>query len=433
VLDEADEMLDLGFKEELEAILEETPAERRTLMFSATVPRGIAALAKGYQRDALRIEVASEGGQHGDIDYRAAVVAPHEIERAVVNILRLEDPRIAMVFCATRATVTRLQGNLSERGFSTVALSGELSQAERNRALQSLRDGRARVCVATDVAARGIDLPDLGLVIHAELPRDPETLLHRSGRTGRAGRKGISVLLVPHTRRGLAQRLLGAARVTATWAPAPSAEAIRARDAERLSAQVVALAAEEPAEEDLAVAQALLADPALAEGGAQALAAALVRVLRAPLPAPEEITEFSDRPAARERGPMRDAPPAREPGGQEGIWFRMDVGRNGNADPRWLLPFLCRRGHVTRQEIGRIHILGRETQFEVAPYAAARFAAAARRAEGDDAHIKVEPMQPVKGPPRLSRRPEAARTQAPRPEGAGPRPARPPAKPRHPR
>lgn len=431
VLDEADEMLDLGFKEELEAILEETPAERRTLMFSATVPRGIAALAKGYQRDALRIAVASEGGQHGDIDYRAAVVAPHEIERAVVNILRLEDPRIAMVFCATRATVTRLQGNLSERGFSTVALSGELSQAERNRALQSLRDGRARVCVATDVAARGIDLPDLGLVIHAELPRDPETLLHRSGRTGRAGRKGVSVLLVPHTRRGLAQRLLSAARVTATWAPAPSAEAIRARDAERLSAQVVALAAEEAAEEDLAVARTLLADPALAEGGPQALAAALVRVLRAPLPAPEELTEFSDRPAARDRRDTassraahdipREGPPPREPGSQEGIWFRMDVGRNGNADPRWLLPFLCRRGHVTRQEIGRIRILGRETQFEVAPYAATRFAAAARRAEGEDAHIKIEPLQPLKGPPRLSRRPEAAR---PGPERAE-RPPRP--------
>ena len=449
VLDEADEMLDLGFKEELEAILEETPAERRTLMFSATVPRGIAALARGYQRDALRIEVASEGGQHGDIDYRAAVVAPHEIERAVVNILRLEDPRIAMVFCATRATVTRLQANLAERGFSTVALSGELSQAERNRALQSLRDGRARVCVATDVAARGIDLPDLGLVIHAELPRDPETLLHRSGRTGRAGRKGISVLLVPHTRRGLAQRLLSGARVTAAWAPAPSAEAIRARDAERLSAQAIALAAEEPAEEDLAVAQALLADPALAEGGAQALAAALVRVLRAPLPAPEELTEFNERPAARDRretGPRaayesgpREAPPERESGGQEGIWFRMDVGRNGNADPRWLLPFLCRRGHVTRQEIGRIRILGRETQFEVAPYAAARFAAAARRAEGEDAHIKVEPMQPVKGPPRLSRRPEAARAYSGPAEppgnadGARKPASRPPAKPRHPR
>jgi ATP-dependent RNA helicase DeaD len=429
VLDEADEMLDLGFKEELEAILEETPAERRTLMFSATVPRGIAALAKGYQRDALRIEVASEGGQHGDIDYRAAVVAPHEIERAVVNVLRLEDARIAMVFCATRATVARLHSNLTERGFSAVALSGELSQAERNRALGSLRDGRARVCVATDVAARGIDLPDLGLVIHAELPRDPETLLHRSGRTGRAGRKGVSVLLVPHTRRGLAQRLLSAARVTATWAPAPAAEAIRARDAERLSAQAIALAAEEPSDDDLAVARALLADAALSARGPEGLAAALVRVLRAPLPAPEELTEFNDRPATRERAP-RETPPPREHGAQEGIWFRMDVGRNGNADPRWLLPFLCRRGHVTRQEIGRIRILGRETQFEVAPYAAARFAAAARRAEGEDAHIRIEPMQPVKGPPRLSRRPEAARAAG---DEARRRVPRPPGKTRHPR
>ncbi|MEO3474448.1 DEAD/DEAH box helicase [Roseomonas sp. CAU 1739] len=403
VLDEADEMLDLGFKEELEAILDETPAERRTLLFSATVPRGIAALAKGYQRDALRIEATSQAEPHGDIEYRAAVVAPHEIERAVVNILRLEDARIAMVFCATRATVARLHGNLSERGFSTVALSGELSQAERNRALQNLRDGRARVCVATDVAARGIDLPDLGLVIHAELPRDPDTLLHRSGRTGRAGRKGVSVLLVPHTRRSLAQRLIAAARVKASWAPAPSVELVRARDDERLGEQALALVAEEPGEEDIALARRLLGDSAFTAHGPEAVAAALLRVLRAPLPAPEELMEIADRPAPREATPRRDAPP--EGGGQEGIWFRVDVGRDGRADPKWLLPFLCRRGHVTRQEIGRIRILSRETQFEVAPYAAARFAAAARKADGEDAHIRIAPMQPVKAPARRPRAP----------------------------
>jgi ATP-dependent RNA helicase DeaD len=406
VLDEADEMLDLGFREELEAILDETPAERRTLLFSATVPRGIASLAKGYQRDALRIEATSQAEPHGDIEYRAAVVAPHEIERAVVNVLRLEDARIAMVFCATRATVARLHGNLSERGFSTVAMSGELSQAERNRALQNLRDGRARVCVATDVAARGIDLPDLGLVIHAELPRDPDTLLHRSGRTGRAGRKGVSVLLVPHTRRRLAERLISAARVKASWAAAPSVEQVRARDDERLGEQVIALAAEEPGEDDLALARRLLADGALAARGPEILAAALLRVLRAPLPAPEEITEINDRPAPRTpREASHDGPHSTAASGQEGIWFRMDVGRDGRADPKWLLPFLCRRGHVTRQEIGRIRILSRETQFEVAPYAAARFAAAARKADGDDAHIHIVPMQPVKGPPRRPRPP----------------------------
>lgn len=403
VLDEADEMLDLGFQEELEAILEEVPEGRRTLMFSATVPRGIAALAKGYQRDALRIEATSADVSHGDIEHRALLVAPHELERAVVNLLRFEDPRIAMVFCATRAAVARLQGNLSERGFSTVALSGELSQAERNRALQNLRDGRARVCVATDVAARGIDLPDLGLVIHAEMPRDPETLLHRSGRTGRAGRKGISVLLVPHTRRRVGERLVAAAKIKAAWGPAPSAEAVRARDAERLVEQALALAAEEPADDDVAVARRLLADPAIAGRGAEGLAAALVRVLRAPLPAPEEIAEIADRAPARA---PREAPSAAAPGGADdgGVWFRMDVGRDGRADPKWLLPFLCRRGHVTRQEIGRIRVLARETQFEVAPYAAQRFAAAARRAEGEDAHIRIIPMQPVKGPARRPRR-----------------------------
>ncbi len=390
VLDEADEMLDLGFKEELEAILEETPAERRTLLFSATVPRGIATLAKSYQRDALRIEATSQAEPHGDIEYRAAIVAPSELERAVVNLLRLEDARIAMVFCATRAAVARLHGNLAERGFSAVALSGELSQAERSRALQNLRDGRARVCVATDVAARGIDLPDLGLVIHAELPRDPETLLHRSGRTGRAGRKGVSVLLVPHTRRRLAERLIAAARVKASWAPAPSAEAVRARDDERLIAQARALVAEEPEEGDRDLARQLLADGAVS---AEALAAALLHVLRAPLPAPEELTEIAERPAPRA---PREAAPREEGGGQEGVWFRMDVGRDGRADPKWLLPFLCRRGHVTRQEIGRIRILARETQFEVAPYAAQRFAAAARKADGDDAHIRIVPLQPMR-------------------------------------
>ena len=417
VLDEADEMLDLGFKEEIEAILEETPAERRTLMFSATVPRGIAALAKGYQKDALRLEVGGADPQHVDIEYRACVVAPYELERAVVNLLRLEDPALAMVFCATRAAVARLHGNLTERGFSTVALSGELSQAERTRALQNLRDGRARVCVATDVAARGIDLPELGLVIHAELPRDPDTLLHRSGRTGRAGRKGISQLIVPHTRRALAQRLLQAARVQATWGPAPSADAVRAKDAERIGEKAAQLAAEPASEDDLAIARVLLTDPRLVAAGPEAVAAALIKTLRGPLPAPEEIAE--ERPQRVERPDYRDprtdqriSRDAPREAGQEGIWFHMDVGRDGNADPKWLLPFLCRRGHVTRAEIGRIRILPNETQFEVAPYAAGRFATSSRKATGENAEIRIEPMQPL---------PREPRTTGPRTERASPR------------
>ena len=241
VLDEADEMLDMGFRDELEAILDVTPAERRTLLFSATIPREIAALAKRYQRNALRIAAAGEGQAHRDIEYRAVTVAPREAERALVNVLRWYDQR-AIVFCATRAAVARLHGNLTERGFNAVALSGELSQAERNRALQSLRDRRAQVCVATDVAARGIDLPDLGLVVHAELPRDRDTLLHRSGRTGRAGRKGTAVLLVSYPRRRIAERLLASAGIEASWGPPPSAEEIRQHEGERLVREAIAAA-----------------------------------------------------------------------------------------------------------------------------------------------------------------------------------------------
>ncbi len=418
VLDEADEMLDLGFREDLEAILETMPAERRTLLFSATVPRGIAQLAKGYQKNALRIEASGEGKQHSDIEYRALSVAPGEMERAVVNTLRFFDPRAALVFCTTRAAVARLHGNLVERGFSAVALSGELSQAERTRAMQGLRDGRARVCVATDVAARGIDLPDLALVIHADLPNDPETLLHRSGRTGRAGKKGISALIVPHNRRRIAERLLMAAKLQATWGGAPTAADINAKDGERILATGIEMLEAEAEETDMALGRRLL------EGRSpEAVAAALVKQLRAPLPAPEELAAGEARPAPQ----PRTMPAPTEAG--EGTWFRMNVGRSNDADPRWILPFLCHRGHVTREEIGRIRIMDRETRFEVAPYAATRFAHAASKPGRDDAHIRVEASEapgaassapptggPRRGPPPggAPKRPYAGKRAGPR-------------------
>jgi ATP-dependent RNA helicase DeaD len=416
VLDEADEMLDMGFRDELEAILDATPAERRTLMFSATIPREIAALATRYQRDALRIAASTEGGGHRDIEHLAMAVAPRDAERALVNLLRWHDQR-AIVFCATRAAVARLHGNLTERGFNAVALSGELTQAERNRALQSLRDGRAQVCVATDVAARGIDLPDLGLVVHAELPRDRETLTHRSGRTGRAGRKGISVLLVPYTRRRIAERLLAAARVQARWVPPPSAEEIRQRDGERAVKEALAAAetaATEP--EVLALGRAVLAT----EGAsAEAVAAALVRLLGAARPAPEELEP--NEPEPRMRPPRREDAPG---DGGAGVWFRLGVGRNRNADPRWLLPFICRSGHVTRQEVGRIEVMERETRVEIAPWAAARFADAVARNRDDDEDIPIEPLG---APPAAAR--QAAREPGRAPARAPAGPSRPPVRP----
>src|SRR6185312_5488563 len=233
VLDEADEMLDLGFREDLEFILDAAPAERRTLLFSAPLAREIVTLARTYQKDAVRIDTVQDVA-HGDIEYRAMLIAPNETEHAVVNVLRFFDARAAIVFCHTREAVRHLHSNLLERGFGAVALSGELSQNERNLALQALRDGRARVLVATDVAARGLGLPDLGLVVHADVPSSREPLLHRSGRTGRAGKKGVSVLLVPYSRRRRAETVLRAAGVEAHWSGPPAAEEIRKQDTERL-------------------------------------------------------------------------------------------------------------------------------------------------------------------------------------------------------
>src|SRR3546814_386217 len=165
VLDEADEMPDMGFRDDLEGILDGPPETRRTLLFSATIPRPHDPPAKPYQQDAQRIPTVGEEGGHGDITYQAVTVAPADIEGAVINLLRLHEAETAMLFCATRDNVRRLHARLVNRGFAAVALSGEHSQNERNHALQALRDRRARVCVATDVAARGIDLPTLSLVI----------------------------------------------------------------------------------------------------------------------------------------------------------------------------------------------------------------------------------------------------------------------------
>ncbi len=288
VLDEADEMLDMGFREDLEFILETTPRERRTLLFSATMPRSIETMAKRYQRDAMRIEVKGDSGGHADIEYRAVRIVPNEVEHAVVNLLRFFEAPSAIIFCNTRNAVRHLQTTLLERGFSVVALSGELSQNDRNHALQALRDGRARVCVATDVAARGIDLPNLSLVIHAELPSDPEVLQHRSGRTGRAGKKGTSVLLVPLSRRRKAEGLMASARVVPVWSGPPTAEEILELDQQRLMQDP--MLQEPPAEEDVAMAQTLLAGRS-----AEEIAAALVRVWRAQLPAAEEVFDPGDR------------------------------------------------------------------------------------------------------------------------------------------
>ncbi len=378
VLDEADEMLDLGFREDLEFILGAAPTERRTLMFSATVPKSIATLAKSYQRDAMRITTAAEEQQHSDIEYRALLCAAPDRENAILNTLRYYDAATAIVFCSTRAAVAHLTARFSNRGFPAVSLSGELTQNERSHALQAMRDGRARVCIATDVAARGIDLPSLELVVHADLPTNAETLKHRSGRTGRAGRKGVSALIVPLPARRKAERLLDAAGINAEWANPPTAAAILQRDDERLLTDPeLSLGVDEDDRE--------MAARLIEAHGAEKIAAAYIRHFRSTRFAPEDIQEMAvyapksreARDATRERRTNDFEPqPARaREDFDESVWFSLSVGRKQNAEPRWLIPMLCRAGNIGKRDIGTIKMMPGETYVEIHASAADGFTA----------------------------------------------------------
>jgi ATP-dependent RNA helicase DeaD len=434
VLDEADEMLDMGFRDELETILEAAPKERRTLLFSATLPKDIERIAKKFTVNPLRIEATMATEAHGDITTLAHLVAPREREHAVVNVLRFHDAASALVFCATREGVSRLSASLVERGFSAVGLSGEMSQAERNRAIQAMRDGRARVLVGTDVAARGLDLPAVALVIHADLPHDAAVLQHRSGRTGRAGRRGTAVILCPFAGRRRAESMFRQARLQGSWTSVPSSDEIRALDTDRVLLGVGALLTE-PDLDDVEAGRALLEKYA-----PETIAAALVRIEKRAYPAPEELPltlmvrgvahherepqrrDVDDRPrlptgprrderprddegspsSAARRGPRDDdrrGPPdddmrrPRPPKG--GVWFHVNVGRSKNADPRWLLPLLCRRGNVEKRDIGNIEIEERETFFEVNPAAAERFFDAAKQPDKQDPGVRITLARPA--------------------------------------
>jgi ATP-dependent RNA helicase DeaD len=408
VLDEADEMLDLGFREDLEFILDAAPSERRTLMFSATVPRSIVTLAKRYQRDAVRVATTAEREQHHDIEYRALTVAPNDRENAIINVLRHAEAKSALVFCATRATVNHMTSRFANRGFSVVALSGELSQNERSHALQAIRDGRARVCIATDVAARGIDLPNLELVIHADLPKNKESLLHRSGRTGRAGRKGVSTLIVPYTSRRYVDRLLSNANIDATWGKPPSVDDILKRDRERILDDP---ALSEPISDD----ERAFAQQLLAKHDAEQVAVALLRQHLAGQSAPEELLDAAT--PERRKKQHEDF--------KDGVWFSLSIGREQQAEPRWLLPMLCRVAHLTKRDIGAIRVHRSETHVELAPDCVDRFLEAMGPGRKVEKTISVtrldgipKPPDDARDTPRPRRKSRVERKPAPRPATA---------------
>jgi len=247
VLDEADRMLDLGFRADLDAIFSALPNERRTHLVSATFPRAVRSLADAVQREPAMVEGTRLGEANADIDHVIHVVPLHQRLDAIINLLLAFPDEQTLVFVRTRADAAELANELVTLGFAASGLSGEMEQAARSRTLAAFKRGGLRVLVATDVAARGIDVQDVTRVVHAEPPNDADSYTHRAGRTGRAGRKGTSSLLVAPAAVNRAIRFLRGMGVAYRFEPIPSAEEIWKAQDERIFAE---LTTEQPAEAD---------------------------------------------------------------------------------------------------------------------------------------------------------------------------------------
>ena len=241
VLDEADEMLDMGFAEDLETILGEAPRDRQTALFSATISPGIARIADRHLRKAVRVTVVREGGPDATrslVRQVAYVVGrPHKLA-ALTRLLDVEAPTSVLIFARTRLEVDELSEALAGRGYDTAALHGGLAQEQRDRVMSRFRDGSIQVLVATDVAARGLDIEQVSHVVNYDVPSDPDAYLHRIGRTGRAGRKGVAVTLVEPREQRLLRNIERTMKRPIEIARLPTVADLRARRLELLGSSL---------------------------------------------------------------------------------------------------------------------------------------------------------------------------------------------------
>jgi len=435
VLDEADQMLDLGFREDLEGILEATPADRRTHFVSATFPDGIRKLAQRYQRDPLHVEGTRLGAANEDIEHVGYVVDRDNRYPALVNLLLLDEGQRSLVFVHTRAEAAELAEALAKDGFSVLSLSGELQQDQRTRTLANFRNGAVSVLVATDVAARGLDVPDVATVIHTAPVRSHEIYTHRSGRTGRAGQKGHSVLLCPRHKMWQTERMLADAGVRIEWRDVPSAKVVAKtlEKKERRRLWEAIDAGEGRTADSLEVARRLLEARDPVEVVATLLARSRPKAAREPLEirasAPprerrDDRGRRDDRPSGKDRRRHEDgggqvprgprgayAPPDRRPGmppgsgsatrseppsrdGASYVRFAINFGDRAGANPKRLLAIICRRGGVTSREVGAITVGPEDSFVEVVRWRAGDFETRMRQPDSRDPWIRVRRAGP---------------------------------------
>lgn len=395
VLDEADQMLDLGFRDELDAILEGTPAGRHTHLVSATFPEAIQQLAQRYQANALHVEGTRLGAANADIEHVGYWVNRVTRYGVLVNQLLMAGDERALIFVATRRDTAMLADQLCNDGFSAAALSGDLQQKQRDRTLGAFRSGAVRILVATDVAARGLDISDVPLVIQGEPPRDGEVYIHRSGRTGRAGNRGTCVLLGPSNGKRRVMRMLQDAGVSMEWRDVPTAEQVREvqqnRTADRVRGQLET--APDPTETHLELARELLDDAEPAEVIAQLLG-------QLPGQGPVEPYQVQNAPTKGSKRDRDDRPERsfdrKEFSNQRrdssfGSKFAINWGRQQGANAGRILAIICRRGGIQSNDVGAIRLGPSSSTFEIADHVAASFAEQAKQFDPRDPGIRIRP------------------------------------------
>lgn len=413
VLDEADQMLDMGFRDELEAILEAMPEEKHTHLVSATFPHAIRRLAARYQKNPLHVEGTRLGAANEDIEHIVHVVHPRDRYAALINTLLLSQGERTLIFVKTRIETAELAEQLAEDGFSAAPISGDLQQGQRTRTLTAFRNGTIDILVATDVAARGLDIPDVGLVVHGSPPMDSESYTHRSGRTGRAGNKGRCVVLAPYFQRSLVSRLLDQARVKASWEEPPNAKRVNKALVKQVRRQIFnALESEEqPSADLLDYSQRLLSqrDPALV------VATLLQHFQPKPPTEPREVGRpprgrENDRPGGGPKGRGYDSDRrgyGRDSQGRDGrhsgsqrpsrpgpgfTRFAINWGLRQGANPKRLLAVICRRGDINGRQVGSINIDTYSSTFDVRAEVADHFAKQVQRPDPRDPKIRVKKL-----------------------------------------
>ncbi len=385
VLDEADEMLDMGFAEDLETLLSALPETRRTALFSATISGPIARIARRHLRDPERITVhAEKEAGDGVARIRQVAYAVRRADKLVAlgRILDLEDPSSALVFARTRGEVEDLAARLSGRGHDASALHGGMSQEQRDRVMARFREGDVDVLVATDVAARGLDIEHVSHVVNYDVPSNPDAYVHRIGRTGRAGRTGVAITLVEPREHRLLANIERTVRTRLERGRIPTVADLRERRLEVLRADIRETllddgidrfrAVIEPLAEEFDMVDVALAAVSLADrAGNRDTEDEAVEIV------PPPLSGTSPGPGRPDRGPRR--PPSAGPGrggaprdGRDGPWARLFIGggRRAGLRPGDLVGAITGEAGVTGAAIGAIKIADSYSLVDVAPGAA---------------------------------------------------------------